>query len=675
MIQKAGIMNTVRHLTWALCLVLAAWFKSWNLRGLGFIDKRIIVFCHDVFWASAALPLALWLRTGGDFSPYSVVFIAKHTVVYGFLAASSFLICRLYRGVWRYVSLGELVRLIVAVTGYNLFYIPLMMMMSRTTVMPRSVVAISWIMSIFFLGGMRFGYRLYHDRTSYSRELGAGFKESQAQKPLLLIGAGDEAELFLRDIARENPHNYHVVGLIDENKSRRGRLIHGQEILGSLNDLGLIFETIHSAGQDLYGLVLTDSSFKGERLRGLLDQVGASPYPLLKITRLPERSSLKVGGYAEIQPVSLDDLLGRAEIQLDLAAVRRFLAGKRVLVTGGGGTIGGELCRQIGALGPQSIGILDHSEHLLYTIHQEMKGLFPALPVTAFYGDVANAGRVAAVFRDFNPDIIFHAAALKHVPIAEDHLLEALEINTLGAKNVADQANATGASAMIFISTDKAVHPTNIMGATKRLAEHYCQVLDGQQKTGGTRYITTRFGNVLGSNGSVVPLFHRQIKNGGPITVTDPDITRYFMSVKEAVELVLQAASLGYDTPEKRGGIYVLDMGRAVRIDDLARQMVHLSGLKIDTDIKIVYTGLRPGEKLYEELFYPHETLMPTACPGLLMAMPKSMDYDYLNRKLTSVQNAVRDRKTIPAFHLLQALVPDYTPFQDTVKRIEGDAL
>lgn len=636
-----------------------------------FIDKRLIVFTHDVFWATCALPMALWLRLGGDMAGRGGMVLLKHTAVYGLLGAGSFLIFRLYRGVWRYASVGELSRLAMGASLQTITYVPLMVIMSQTTPMPRSAPPIAWGLVILLLGGSRFAYRLYHDWISGS-VAPSRHGADQTLKPLILIGANHEAELFLRDIGRHNPFGYVVLGLLDDNKSRKGRLIHDCEILGAIQDLKNVLTAYHAQKKIVHGVVITDASFKGEKLRALMDQVESSPYPHLKITRLPKRTQLTTGTGGAIEPISLDDLLNRPEIQLNLSLSNRFIKGRRILITGAGGTIGGELCRQVAALEPAALGFLDHSEHLLYTIHRTIIESHPNLPLKGFYGDVVNRGRVGEVFQDFQPDVVFHAAALKHVPIAEDHLLEALETNTLGAKNVADGAAMSGAAAMIFISTDKAVHPTNIMGATKRLAEHYCQVLDNDPSI-GTRYITTRFGNVLGSNGSVVPLFQRQIAEGGPITVTDPHITRYFMSVKEAVELVLEAAAMGYDIPKQRGVIYVLDMGKAVRIDDLARKMAHLSGLKVGTDIQIVYTGLRAGEKLYEELFYDHEELQPTPCAGLLMAAPKALNRDYLDRKLDLLRTAVQDRNVQQAFHLLQALVPDYTPYDQTVHRLKEE--
>jgi O-antigen biosynthesis protein WbqV len=367
----------------------------------------------------------------------------------------------------------------------------------------------------------------------------------------------------------------------------------------------------------------------------------------------------------DLRPVSIEELLDRPQVPLDRDGMARLVQGRRVLVTGAGGTIGGELSRQVAALGPASLTLLDHGEYLLYEIELELRERHPEVPKRAVLCDVRDEARVRRLFEELRPELVFHAAALKHVPMVENDPLEGLLTNALGTRIVADAARAAGAAAMVFISTDKAVNPTSVMGASKRLAEMYCQALDVQGRSGaGMRLVTVRFGNVLGSTGSVVPLFRRQLERGGPLTVTHPDMRRYFMTVREAVGLVLQASVVGTEgeaLPELReGGIFVLDMGDPVKIVDLARRMVRLAGLRPDLDVEIRFTGLRPGEKLYEELFHGQEPPRATRFAGLLMATPRTADAALVGRAIDEIAAAARRGDGAAALAQLGRLVPEF---------------
>jgi FlaA1/EpsC-like NDP-sugar epimerase len=366
--------------------------------------------------------------------------------------------------------------------------------------------------------------------------------------------------------------------------------------------------------------------------------------------------------------VAIEDLLDRPQRPLDREAMARLVHGRRVLVTGAGGTIGSELARQIAALGPAELVLADNSEYALYEIDLELSEAAPDVPRVSLIADIRDRDRMLALFARHRPELVFHAAALKHVPIVEANPAEGVLTNAVGTRHVADAARAHGALAMVLISTDKAVNPTSVMGATKRLAEMYCQALDLRARAdgAGTRFVTVRFGNVLGSTGSVVPLFRRQLERGGPLTVTHPDMRRYFMTVREAVGLVLAATVLrvrdeGLPEAARQGGIFVLDMGEPVKIVDLARRMIRLAGLRPEIDVAIRYTGLRPGEKLYEELFHGRETLVEAGAPGLLMAAPRTADLALVARAMDEAGAASRAGREGAALSVLAALVPEFT--------------
>lgn len=396
------------------------------------------------------------------------------------------------------------------------------------------------------------------------------------------------------------------------------------------------------------------------------------------MSRLPDPRRLERAGAAksEIRPIEVEDLLGRPQRVLDRSGLERMVAGRRVLVTGAGGTIGGELVRQLAALGPSYLALLDNAEYQLYLIDHEMAERWPDLPRVAILGDVRDRVRIDQVLARERPDLVFHAAAFKHVPLVEANPNEGVLTNVAGTRVVADAAAAAGVAAMVLISTDKAVNPASLMGVSKRVAESYCQALDvAALARGGTRFVTVRFGNVLGSTGSVVPLFQRQIAAGGPLTVTDPEMTRYFMTVREAVELVLQACDLALSGPkDESGAIHVLEMGQPVKILDLARQMIRLAGLRPGDDIKITFTGLRPGEKLYEELFHDQENLVATGRPGILLARPRTADLAILARALDEIEEAARNRRTDDTLAALLRLVPEYQGAMRTEDRRVGNA-
>jgi O-antigen biosynthesis protein WbqV len=426
-------------------------------------------------------------------------------------------------------------------------------------------------------------------------------------------------------------------------------------------------------------LVLAAQNLGGAEIRRLLDRADALAIPLARLPRLTEfRQDLEDplrAAWESTRPIAIEDLLGRPQAVLDRDAMARLIGGRRILVTGAGGTIGSELARQIAALGPARLILVDNGEFLLYSINSELGERYPELAVRPVLGDVRDRGRIESIIIGEDPQIVFHAAALKHVHIVEAHPIEGVLTNVIGTRNVAEAARAHGVGLVVMISTDKAVNPASVMGATKRLAERFCQALDLAEARRpaapvigaiGTRFVTVRFGNVLGSTGSVVPLFTRQLAAGGPLTVTHPEVSRFFMTVREAVELVLEASSAP-PAPDQaaadgaaRGKIFVLDMGEPVRIVDLARQMIRLAGLRPERDIEIRFIGLRPGEKLQEALFHAAEAPVPTKNPALRLAAPRTADYAVLARSIDELEEQARTGHEERVLALLERLVPEY---------------
>ena len=469
-------------------------------------------------------------------------------------------------------------------------------------------------------------------------------------------------------IAAERDPPFHVVGLVSTGTAQTGRRINGQPILGGLAELPAVLARLRGEERLPSTLVVTDPALAGAALAQVM---AAAEHEGVRVANAPRLTSLDTAhapglpGGLQLAPVAIEDLLNRAQVRLDREGMARLVQGRRVLVTGAGGTIGAELARQVAALGPAELVLLDNGEFALWQIDLELGETLPTVPRRAVIADVRDTARITAIFEKERPELVFHAAALKHVPMVEANPAEGLLTNAAGTRSVADAARAAGASAMVLISTDKAVNPTSVMGASKRLAEMYCQALDIQARAGtGMRCITVRFGNVLGSTGSVVPLFQRQLARGGPLTVTHPDMQRYFMTVREAVGLVLQASVVGIleAAPDalRQGGIFVLDMGEPVKISDLARNMIRLAGLRPDIDVEIRYTGLRPGEKLFEELFHGREPPMPTGHDGLLMATPRTADAAIVGRAIDEIAAAARGGNIRLALSLLDRQIPEF---------------
>lgn len=614
--------------------------------------RSLLIFAHDTILAAVSFPLALYIRLGENIVWWPEQAITHGTALFTLTALAVFLVMRLDTHVWRYTSIGDLAQIVRAVLVIIAVFLALQFVVTRLETLPRSFLVIEAALLSIMLTLPRIGYRLMKDGT-----ISALFERNARDRvPVLLIGAGDGADLFIRETAPGHEVPYRVVGIVDDRDSRTGRRIRGVPVYGGLHNLEDVVQRLTGYGVRPQRIVLTRRQIDGATIRTLLDAADALGIP---VSRMPTLGALEAAGDAQVQlrPINVEDVLGRPQATLDRPAMQRLIEGRRVLVTGAGGTIGSELVRQIADIGPAHITLVDQSEYALYRIDLELTERAPELSRAALIGDVRDRARLDEILTEARPEILFHAAALKHVPLMEANVCDAVLTNAVGTRIVADAARAARVGTVVVISTDKAVNPTNVMGATKRLAEAYCQALD---LDGGTRFVTTRFGNVLGSTGSVVPLFQRQLERGGPLTVTHPDITRYFMTVREAVELVLQAAALETEAPRERGGITVLDMGEPVKIVDLADRMIRLAGLEPGKDIEIAFTGLRPGEKLHEELFHGAETLEATEIPAIRRAHPRTADRALIERGLDELEAAARSRQTAATMEILGRMVPEY---------------
>ncbi len=624
------------------------------------LNRPSLAFVHDIVMAAGSFALSLYLRLGDALYIYSPTLLVEGTVLFTVVSAAVFWFMGLYRGVWRYASLNDLAAIARSTTLAVLLFLLVMFLWTRLESLPRSLLVINWFVLMAMLGGPRFLYRMIKDRRFEWRLEDPG----RVRIPVLLVGSEDGAELFIRALSRQNDANYSIAGIVSEREGRVGQRIHGVEVLGTLDAIPDVVAGLNERGERPQRLILTKDDIEGARVRALLDTAEDLGMTLARLPRLTDFKS-GIADKLEVKPVAIEDLLGRPQTPLDRAAMERLIAGKRVLVTGAGGSIGSELVRQISDFSPAHLTLLDNAEFNLYAIDLELAESRPDLARGALLGDVRDRERIAALIGETAPDIVFHAAALKHVPLVETNVAEGVMTNVVGTVNVADGCRQAGTPLMVMVSTDKAVNPTSVMGATKRIAESYCQALDVERGDGdGTRFVTVRFGNVLGSTGSVVPLFQKQLAAGGPLTVTDAAMTRFFMTVREAVELILQASALVGDGARHEGKIFVLDMGEPVRIVDLARQVIRLAGLRPDVDVKIDIVGVRPGEKLAEEKFHGGESLVATQCKGILLAAPRLVDGAELARAIADLADAARRPDPGAVTAMMERLVPEYEPWR-----------
>lgn len=604
--------------------------------------------------AAASFELAIKARYWLAGAPQPWGFLWPGTLLFTALCAVVFWRFGLYRGIWYYASVRDLSAIVRAVTAAVLLLVPVLFVFMRLEDYPRSSLPLLWLFLVFLLTAPRFAYRAVKDGN-----LRVAFGQPDlARVPVLLVGAGDAADAFIREMTRSRSAPYEVVGIVDDKPGRIGRDIRGVRVMGAIDEIPAVVDKLLRKDRLPHQLVLA-GEFEGPAVRKLVELAEKAG---MSVGRIPRLADLREG-QVEVRTVDVEDLLGRAQKVLDRDAMRRLIAGRRVLVTGAGGTIGSELVRQVAAFGPAHVALVENSEFNLYVIDRDLSERWPDLPRTALLGDVRDPKRLAVIFARERPELVFHAAAFKHVPLSEINPEEAILTNTIGTRNVADACRAAGTAAMVLISTDKAVNASSVMGASKRAAELACQAL--ARSGGPTRFVTVRFGNVLGSTGSVIPLFEHQLAAGLPLTVTHPDVTRYFMTVKEAVELVLLATAIPADEAG-RDAIFILDMGEPVRIQDLARQMVRLAGKKPAGAADIVFTGLRPGEKLAEELAHAAEDLRASRYEGIRIGLGRAMDYELLKPRLERLERAARERRTNETLEVLSELVPEYRPSTPT---------
>lgn len=602
------------------------------------LRNRWIVFAHDLLWVPAAITIAYWVRFNLDAMPaglvqeylyFMAVAVPAHAVSFWFFGC--------YRGVWRFASVPDLARIFWAGASGLLLTLLGLFLVIRLHEIPRSVILLYPILLVGGVGGVRVLYRAILDH---------GLKPAfDTRKHALIIGAGRAGEMLVRDLRRHGP--FFPVAFADDDATKRGQEVHGVRVRGSIAELPAL---VNAFAIDIVLIAIPSATRDTmDRIVALCNEAGVEFRTLPSINELAEEPA----DASRLRAVTVEDLLGRDQNALDDEGIENLIRDKCVMITGGGGSIGSELCRQVSAHHPGTLVIVDNSEFNLYRIELELLAKFPGIQLRAMIGDIRNESLVEKLFARFKPAIVFHAAAYKHVPIVEENPCQGVDNNVLGTRIMADAAVRHEVERFVLVSTDKTVNPTSVMGATKRVAEIYCQNLG---RTSKTQFITTRFGNVLASCGSVVPLFEEQIRNGGPVTVTDPDVTRYFMTIQESVGLILQAALIG------RGGeIFVMDMGSPIRIRELAEKMIRLAGKVPERDIRITYTGLRRGEKLHEELFYAREELLPTGHPKLMQASSFPADWASILAGMEALEKAVEAGDPQHAVDCLRELVPEFT--------------
>ncbi|WP_127717852.1 nucleoside-diphosphate sugar epimerase/dehydratase [Halobacteriovorax sp. HLS] len=609
-------------------------------------QKILLAITSDTFFAFTSFYFALSIRDGNLFPTYIpleylIIILIINTVVQSF----TFYLNGLYKGIWRYSSTPDLLRLIKGATIAVLTSTSIFFLFNRLDMIPRSAFIIDWLLLVVSLGGSRFAYRLLTDDLN--------FVTTKNYKNALIVGTGSGGERLFREIRAQKSLEIKVVAFLDVNKTDHGRHLHGLPIFGQQEhytsiirdrNISKIFIAIPDASPDLLRMIVdscNDLDVEIKTIPKMTDFFGKKSY------------------LSQLRNLEPEDLLGRKQVVLDTTSIENMLSGKKILVTGAGGSIGSELCNQIAKFKPKHLILFEQNEFNLYQLERNLKITYPQLNYTTIIGDVKNRDSVECTFKKFQPEIVFHAAAYKHVPLMEENPYQSVQTNILGTKTVAEISSKYLVDRFVLISTDKAVNPTNVMGATKRTAEMVC--LHTQKETSKTKFMIVRFGNVLGSSGSVIPLFKKQIQDGGPITVTHKDIERYFMSIPEASRLVLQAGTIG-----NGGEIFVLDMGSPVKIVDLAKQMIALAGLRLNHDISIIFTGLRPGEKLYEELLIKEENILPTTHSLVKVAKSRPLSecfYENLKGLITaSESNSPREFR-----ESLKKIVKDYNPQNTTV--------
>jgi len=621
-----------------------------------YFRQAVIVLAHVLFFAISLflsftvndeMQIGAWFP--GLFFKWLLVTLAVKLIVFGLFHQ--------YQGWWRYASVSDLLSIIKAshISAVILvfgWFVVINIEAVRTHIdwwsqVSFAVMMIDWAATIVVICGARLIIRLYYEET----QMVSGGRLAR----LLIVGAGNAGEVLLREILRMPVLRYDVVGFIDDNRRKHGVRINGVPVLGSSDQIKEIART-HNVDE----IVIAMPSASHKQLRRVIGHCqGAN----LRFSTVPDLVSIASGKVrvSQMREIDINDLLGREPVTLDLDLISEFTKDKVVMITGAGGSIGSEMCRQVGQFAPKTLVLVDQSENYLFFIERELNNKFPGIDIKAHICDITDQKRVNALFAWYRPDAVIHSAAHKHVPLMEMDPGEAIKNNVVGTRSVAFAADKYQSGLFVMISTDKAVNPTSIMGSSKRLAEMSIQCLNNRSKT---RYVTVRFGNVLGSNGSVIPIFRRQIADGGPVTVTHPEMQRYFMTIPEASQLVLQAAAMG------RGGeIFLLDMGEPVKIVDLARELITLSGFRPDEDIEIEFTGMRPGEKLFEELAMDGEDMQPTRHPKISIWKNIPADETVLDNAIERLLAVVNEKDSHDKIvKIIKEVIPEYVGDVDSMK-------
>lgn len=605
-------------------------------------DKKLIAY--DILFLIFSLYFSLLLRFDFNIPQEYVIFlkISAIPVVIVTLVFNKFF--NLYNSIWKYASVEELISIVYSVSASNVifviysYFINYKFLENRYYRFPYTVHIIFWILSVLALGGIRFIYKISEDK---SVEKYKGVRN----KRLLIIGAGDASAVLIKEIKKHRNFNYNVIGLIDDDEAKRRKLINGIKVLGGRDDIPRICRE-KSIEEIIIAMPSADIKTKKEI-------INICKTTKCKLKTLPGIYEMIDGNLnmSKLRDVNIEDLLGREEVKLNNENINKYIKDKVIMVTGGGGSIGSELCRQIARFGPKQILILDIYENNVYDVQMELNYNYPKLDKIIIIASIRDEHRLRNIFDKYRPEVVFHAAAHKHVPLMEGNPAEAVKNNIIGTYNVLKCCDEFKVDKFVQISTDKAVNPTNVMGASKRFCEIMVQAFD---EVSETEYVAVRFGNVLGSNGSVIPLFKKQIAHGGPVTVTHPEINRFFMTIPEAAQLVIQAGAIAHG-----GEIFVLDMGKPVKIVDLAKDLITLSGYEPDVDIKIEYTGLRPGEKLYEELLMNEVALTSTEHDKIFVEKPVKIDINFVEESIKQFREVINEDKE-EIIKLIEEKVPTY---------------
>jgi len=618
-----------------------------------------VIFCVDLIFAALSLPLALALRLGsGELLNPTIGW--PNYGLYLVIAATVLFASRLHRISWRHIALSDTIVIARCVLVINLLFLAALFMIDRGTNFPRTAVIIN---SMTLAAAMVFGRVLYRLMKEHRLVDVFGVMADTSngnREPVLLVGCGNEAEAFIRHTQRDLEVPYVVVGLLTRRPKMVGTWLRGVSIVGQISDLKNAVAKLEREGLRPSSLIIAASDVPGINVQELFQAAEPLSLNVRRLSRLDDFKGQNANNF-EVGPLAPEDLLRRLEVPLEMNKIEAMIQGRNILVTGAGGSIGAELVAQIAEQKPKHLTLVDNSEYNLYRIDKKLRQAGFKFGWDCVIGNIRDRETMFRVFRKSRPDMVFHAAALKHVPLLEDNPEEGVLTNVVGTKNIADASMETGVELMVLISSDKAVSPVNILGATKKIAESYCSGLDADMgKSGGTSIMTVRFGNVLASSGSVVPLFKEQIENGGPVTITHKDATRYLMTIREAVQLIIQACLLSNGTRDTRG-VIVLDMGEPVKILDLAHQLIRLAGLRPHDDIKIDFIGLRPGERAHERLIDDDEEYIETENENLFLAKSNIADFGITNRYIASLETAANSGSRQEVLRLLSTVMAKET--------------